>query len=151
MERTYTHYTRNNARIHANHTREYSSHSWNSFSGLRTLQRSLIQTTNLCKTVHGAISIPKVHILRSRHRRKNQSTAYVPGCINQSAANQSNDPLAPPGILTRGRQLAYTDGPVLVKKLVRGRHISISKNHYQISPNLVIFQIYLFSMSPRVY
>ena len=89
------HYTRNNTCIHANHIREYQSQPWNGFSGLRTLQTPLIQTATLCKTVHGAISIPKFYISRRRDRRKNQSTAQIPEHINQTAANQSNDPLFP--------------------------------------------------------
>ena len=89
------HYTRNNTCIHANHIREYQSQLWNNFSSLRTLQRSLIQTANLCNTVHGAIFIPKIYKSRSRDRRKNQSTAQFPEHINQTAANQSNDPLFP--------------------------------------------------------
>ena len=108
MKRIYTDHTSNNICIHANHIREYQSQLWNNFSSLRTLQRSLIQTATLCKESPWRIFIPKIFNFRSRHRRENQSTARVPECINQSAANQSNDPLVPPGTLTRSRLIAYT-------------------------------------------
>ena len=43
------HYTRNNTYIHANHIREYQSQLRNTFSSLRTFQRSPIQTAILCE------------------------------------------------------------------------------------------------------
>ena len=89
------HYTRNNTCIHAKHVREYQSQLWNNFSSLRTLQRSLVQTATLCEHSYGAIFIPKIYKSRSRDRRKNQSIAQFPEHINQTAANQSNDPLFP--------------------------------------------------------
>ena len=58
-------------------------------------------------TLYKRQSILKNHNSTSRDQIKNQGTALFPEFINQSAANQSNDPLVPPGILTRNRLLPY--------------------------------------------
>ena len=107
MERIYADHRGNKMCIHTNHIREYQSQSWKSFSSLRTFQDVLFKTGAGCKDTLRRQSISKNYISTSRHQIKNQGTALFPEFINQSAANQSNDPLVPPGILTRNRLLPY--------------------------------------------
>ena len=107
MERIHADHRGSKMCIHTNHIREYQSQSWKSFSSLRTFQDVLFKTGAGCKDTLRRQSISKNYISTSRHQIKNQGTALFPEFINQSAANQSNDPLVPPGILTRNRLLPY--------------------------------------------
>ncbi len=71
------HYIRNTICIHANHVREYQSQSWNKFSSLRSLQRSLIQTAKLCEYTPRCQFTPKNLYLEKQRSEKKTGHATV--------------------------------------------------------------------------